>query len=144
MKVAVDTKLRDQQVGFRKNLSCADQIAILPNILNQSKESLLYINFLDYEKAFNSIEGWSLWKLLRQFGVSEKMTKIINNVYEGLTCRVVHRNQSTDAFHVRTGVRQGCLLSPFLFLLAIDWTMKNILPRNIMAYSEHLDPAEPP
>ena len=61
---------------------------------------------------------------MRHFGVPEKIAKIIKNTYEGLTCRVIHKNQLTDAFDIRTGVRQGCLLSPFLFLLAIDWIMK--------------------
>ena len=66
----------------------------------------------------------TLWKLLRHYGVSEKLTNIIRNSYDGLTCRVVHGCQLTDAFQVLTGVKQGCLLSPFLFLLAIDWVMK--------------------
>jgi hypothetical protein len=56
--------------------------------------------------------------------VQEKLTSIIRNSYEGLTYRVMHGNQLTDAFLVKTGVRQGCLLSPFVFLLAIDWVMK--------------------
>ena len=41
-----------------------------------------------------------------------------------MTCRVVHGGQLADAFQVRTGVRQGCLMSPFLFLLAIDRIMR--------------------
>ena len=108
MKDAVDAQLRDQQAGFRKDRSCTDQIASLRIILEQSQEwnSSLYINFLDFEKAFDSVDRGSLWKLLRHFGVPEKITKIIKNTYEGLTCRVVHKNQLTDAFHVRTGVRQ--------------------------------------
>ncbi|VDP45035.1 unnamed protein product [Schistosoma curassoni] len=36
----------------------------------------------------------------------------------------MHGGELTDAFQVRTGVRQGCLLSPFPFLLVVDWIMK--------------------
>ena len=131
MKDAVDTLLRDQQASFRKNRSCTDQIASLRIILEQSLEwnSSLYINFIDYEKAFDSIDRPTLWKLLRHYGVPEKITNIIRNSYEGLSCRVVHGQQLTDAFPVETGVRQGCLLSPFLFLLAIDWIMKTTTAR---------------
>ena len=38
--------------------------------------------------------------------------------------RILHDGQLTDPFDITTGVRQGCLLSPFLFLLAVDWIMK--------------------
>uniref|UniRef100_A0AAV2LFI9 Rho-GAP domain-containing protein n=1 Tax=Knipowitschia caucasica TaxID=637954 RepID=A0AAV2LFI9_KNICA len=116
----------DQQAGFRKERSCTDQIATLRIILEQSLEwnSPMYVNFIDYEKAFDSVDRQSLWKLLRHYGVPEKITNIIRKSYEGMTCRIVHGRQLTDAFGVRTGVRQGCLLSPCLFLLAIDWVMK--------------------
>ena len=62
MKEAVDPKLRDQQAGFRRNRSCADQIASLRIIVEQSLEwnSPLYINFIDYEKAFDSVDRESV------------------------------------------------------------------------------------
>ncbi|VDP19520.1 unnamed protein product [Schistosoma margrebowiei] len=109
--------------------SCTDQIATLRIIVEQSVEwnSSLYINFIDYEKAFDSVDRRTLWKLLRHYGVPEKIVNIIRNSYDGLQCKVVHGGQLTDAFEVRTGVRQGCLLSPFLFLLVVDWIFKNII-----------------
>ena len=127
IKDKVDPLLRDMQAGFRKERSCTDQIVTLRIILEQSAEwnTPLYINFVDFEKAFDSLDRDSLWKLLRHYGVPDKIVTIIRNSYEGLTCRVVHQGQLSDSFEVKTGVRQGCLLSPFLFLLAVDWIMKN-------------------
>ncbi|VDP18325.1 unnamed protein product [Schistosoma margrebowiei] len=106
--------------------SCIGQIATLRIIVEQSVEwnSSLYINFIDYEKAFDSVDRRTFWKLLRHYGVPEKIVNIIRNSYDGLQCKVVHGGQLTDAFQVRTGVRQGCLLSPFLFVLVVDWIIK--------------------
>lgn len=63
---------------------------------------------------------------------------IILNSYECTTCRMVHDRQFTDTFQVKTGVRQGFLLSPFL--LAIDWVMKTYPAhkRNCIEWT-HLD-----
>ncbi|KAK2174671.1 hypothetical protein NP493_781g00020 [Ridgeia piscesae] len=118
--------LRDHQAGFCPNRSCVDQIATLRIIVQQSLEwnSSLYINFVDYEKAFDNINRDTLWKLLRHYGITEKLVKVIKSSYEGTGCRVIHGGQLTNHFEVKTGVRQGCLLSPFLFLLAIDWIIK--------------------
>ena len=126
LKTGVDAKLRDHQAGFRKDRSCTDQIATLRIIVEQSMEwdSSLYINFVDYEKAFDSLDRDTLWKLLQHYGIPNKLISLIRNSYEDMACRVIHAGQLTDSFMVKIGVRQGCLLSPFVFLLAIDWIMK--------------------
>ncbi|VDO71449.1 unnamed protein product [Schistosoma curassoni] len=81
MKDCVDAQLRDQQAGFRKDRSCTAQIATLRITVEQFVEwSLsLYINFIDYEKAFDSMDRKTLWKLPRHYGVPQKMVNTIQN-----------------------------------------------------------------
>ena len=126
MKASIDETLRENQAGFRKGRSCIDQIATLRIIIEQSEEwnSPLLINFIDYKKAFDSVDRGTLWKLMRHYGIPEKLVNLVQASYEGTVSRVVHDGQLSDGFEVTTGVRQGCLLSPFLFNLAIDWIMK--------------------
>ena len=127
MKEAVDPKLRDQQAGFRRNRSCADQIASLRIIVEQSLEwnsppppPPLYINFIDYEKAFDSADRKAMWKLLRHYGVPKKTISLIRCTFQDMSCKIAYAGQLSESFEVKTGVRQGCPLSLFLFLLAID------------------------
>ncbi|VDP45198.1 unnamed protein product [Schistosoma mattheei] len=117
MKNAVDAQIRGQQAEFRKDRSCTDQIATLRIIVEQSIEwnSTLYINFIDYEKAFDSVDRRTLWEFLRNYGNPEKIVNIIGNSYDELQCKVMNEEQLTDTFQVRTRVRQACLLSPFPF-----------------------------
>ena len=84
MKFALDEKLREEQAGFRDGRSCTDQISML-RIKEQSIEwqSSLYINFIDFEKAFDSISREVLWRLLRYYGMPTKVVNIIRALYEG-------------------------------------------------------------
>ena len=126
VKEAVDPKLRDQQAGFRLNRSCADQIASLRIIVEQSLElnSPLYISFIDFEKTFDIVDRETMWKLLRHYGVPKKIVSLIRCTFQDMSCRIAHAGQLSESFEVKTGVQQRCLLSPFLFLLVIDWIMK--------------------
>ena len=83
---AIDQHLRDQQAGFRKGRYCTDQIATLRIIMEQTLEwnASLYINFVDYEKAFDSVDRNTLWKLLRHYRIPEKITNLIKVSYENI------------------------------------------------------------
>jgi len=45
--------------------------------------------------------------------------------YTGFTCQVLHGGTMTEPTEVKTGMRQGCLISPLLFLAVLDWVSKN-------------------
>ncbi|KAK3780057.1 hypothetical protein RRG08_061825 [Elysia crispata] len=106
IKETVDDQLRDNQAGFRKNRSCTDQIAALRIIVEQSIEwnSPLLVNFIDFEKAFDSIDRDTLWKLLRHYGIPPKIVTLIQKMCDGTSCKVLHEGRLTDSFQIKTGV----------------------------------------
>ena len=59
----------------------------------------------------------------------DKMVTIMRVLYEGFSAQVVHNGQKTQPLNIRTGVRQGCLLSPLLFLVALDWVTRTAFDR---------------
>ena len=122
---ALDTSLRQEQAGFRPGRSCSEHIFTMRQILEQSHEwnSSLYINFLDFKKAFDSVHRDSLWKILLHYGIPSKLVDVIKMLYNGFSAQVLCDGELTEAFQVKTGVKQGCVLSPFLFSVAVDWIM---------------------
>ena len=78
---AVDEKLREQHAGFRKDRSCTDQIAALRIIMEQSLEwnTSLFLNFVDFKKAFDSLDREVLWNLMALYGIPQKFINIIRN-----------------------------------------------------------------
>ena len=109
MKEAVDPKLRDQQAGFRRNRSCADQIASLRIIMEQSLEwnSPLYINFIDYEKDFDSADRETMWKLLRHYGVPKKIISLIRCTFQDMSCKIAHAGQLSESLSWRLESGRG-------------------------------------
>jgi len=110
----------------KKTTRTVGQIFILRNILEQVNEwnATLYIHFIDFEKAFDSIHRDSLWIIMRQYGIPQKLIQMVKTMCEDFQCSVIVDNETTDWFPVITGVKQGCCMSGFLFLLVIDWVMR--------------------
>ena len=89
-------------------------------------ECSLYANFIDFEKAFDSIHRDSLWKILRHYGMPSKLVNVIKMFYSDFKSQVICNAALTEVFSVTKGVKQGCILSPFLFILGIGWVMKQV------------------
>jgi len=123
---AVDEKLRREQAGFRKGRSCQEQIFTLRQIIEKviSGTDPILINFIGFKKAFDSVHRPSVWKILKSYGFPEKLINIIKAFYMDSRCAVRAEGQLSDWFQIVTGVRQGCILSPLIFLIVIDWVMK--------------------
>ena len=72
----------------------------------------------------HSTDNWNYF-----YGIPVKIVTIIKALYEGFSAQVVHNGQKTESLSIRTGVRQGCLLSPLLFLVTLDWVTKTAFAR---------------
>jgi len=82
---------------------------------------------MDYQRAFDSLKRSWIWDELKVRGLPSKFINIIKEGYEDFNCRVLHENQVSDSIKTSSGVRQGCLLSPFLFLLVMDGVLRRAL-----------------
>jgi len=76
------------------------------------------------KKALDSIHKDALWKILKLYGVPQKYITIFQAMYRNTTCCIKTNNGMTEMFDILTGVRQSCILSPFLLLIVIDFVMK--------------------
>jgi hypothetical protein len=65
-----------------------------------------------------------LWKILQQYGIPNKLLNIVETLYHGFQVNVVHNGMMSDHITTEAGIRQGCILSPILFLIVMDWVMK--------------------
>ena len=118
-----NNKINEEQAGFRRNYSTIDHIYTLhcmaSNCLYGSKRSKLYAAFIDFQKAFDTINREKLWEILKKIGVSTKMINILKAIYLHVKAKIRQGYENSDEINCPLGLRQGCLLSPVLFSLLI-------------------------
>ena len=129
------------QAGFRPDRSCADQIWTLQNLIDLHRSQLpippantkptkkppkpkygqpLYVCFVDFSKAFDTVPRALLWKRLLSLGVPEPFVDAIESYYASVRLCVRTDNAYSEPFASTMGVKQGCPLSPTLFGVFID------------------------
>ena len=89
-----------EQAGFRAGFCTGDNIFILQGLIYNAKVDgkNLYLAFVDFSKAFNSIFRYGLWYKLIRLGCSGKLFKTIFNLYSKITCSVRTSEGLTDSF----------------------------------------------
>ena len=99
----VNSKLRDEQAGFRSGRGTVEHIFILRIIIEQVVEwqATLYITFVDFEKAFDSVHRESLWKMMESYGIPCKIIHMAQMLYEDSECAVLDEGEESEWFKVK-------------------------------------------
>ena len=91
----LEEPLRDEQAGVRANRSCVDQANTLRIIIEQSVEwrSPLYMLFVDFKKAFDTIKQEAIWMVLSRKGFPSKIISLIKALYLNSELAVLHNGK---------------------------------------------------
>ena len=103
-----------------------DQIANIHWIMEKAREfqKNIYFCFI-YAKAFDCVDHYKLWKILKEMGISDHLMCLLRNLYAGQEATVRTGHGTTDWFQIAKGVHQGCILSPCLFNFCAEYIMRN-------------------
>ena len=103
------------------------QIANIHWIIEKAREfqKNIYFLFIDYAKAFDSVDHNKLWKILKEMGIPDHLSWLLRNLYAGQEVAVRTGHGTTDWFQIGKGVHQGCILPPCLFNLYAEYIMRN-------------------
>ena len=109
----------EEQCGFRSGRSTIDLIFAVRQLQEKCREQnqSLYALFVDFTKAFDSVNRAALWTVLGKFGCPRKFVNIIKSLHAGMRAQVRTCGTTSSDFEVDTGVKQGCVLAPTLFSL---------------------------
>ena len=123
----VNHELPDVQAGFRKGRGTRDQIVNIDWIIESAREfqKNIHFCFIDYAKAFDCVGHSRLWRILQEMGIPDHLTCLLRNLYAGQEATARTRHGTTDWFQTGKGAHQGCILSPCLFNLYVEYIMRN-------------------
>ncbi|MDA8583201.1 reverse transcriptase family protein [bacterium] len=118
----LEKHLQKTQFGFRANKSTAQALFIarrLQDYAESSGEGLIFV-FLDWEKAFDKINHHRLIEALERLNIPTKVINVIKALYSQPSFRVSKDNEHSEFKQQLSGIRQGCPLSPYLFILVMS------------------------
>ena len=118
----VEPRIQEEQCGFRPGRGTLDQLYTLQRVLEGSWEFAqpVHMCFVDLEKAFDRVPRSVLWGVLREYGVRGPLLRAVRSLYDRSRSLVRVAGNKSDLFPVHVGVRQGCPLSPVLFIIFMD------------------------
>ncbi|KAK3565371.1 hypothetical protein QTP86_007107 [Hemibagrus guttatus] len=118
----VEPRIQEEQCSFRPSRGTLDQLYTLHRVLEGSWEFAqpVHMCFVDLEKAFDRVPRGILWEVPWEYGVHGPLLRAVQSLYNWSRSLVRIASCKPDLFPVHVGLRQGCPLSPVLFIVFMD------------------------
>lgn len=118
----------ETQSGFITDRHISKNIRLMLDLLDSadSVQSEAFILFLDFYKAFHTVEHTFLTECLQLFGFGNQCIDTIEMFYKGIDSSVIINYSTSNRLDRKRGVRRGCPLSPFLFVSVVELLSVNI------------------
>lgn len=142
-KEALNDKQPREQAGFREGFSTTDHLQTINQLIEKHNEykKPLYLCFIDFTKAFDTVEHSSIWTALSNQNIHPTLIKTFRNIYKNNTAKVKTDKLGRE-FHLKRGVRQGDPMSPPLFSAVLEDIFERLKWRNrygIQVWGEYLN-----
>ena len=92
----------------------------------REKKRRVYVDFIDLEKAYDRVHTETLCQVLRMYDVGGKVLNGIKSMYVDSSACVRIKGGESEQFRIDSGVRQGCSMSPWFFIVYMDRVMKEV------------------
>ena len=124
----IDKIISDDQSGYIKKRFIGTNIRLISDIIEHADNMNIggAVLFLDFEKAFDSLEWNFMFEALHKFNFGNDFIKWIKTMYKNPIAIVKNNGWLSSSFHLTRGIRQGCPISALLFIIAVEVLALNI------------------
>jgi hypothetical protein len=129
IRMKTESEIADEQAGFRQGRGTRDQVTNLRILMQKAHEHQqpVYMCFIDFRKAFDWVSHDKLWLAMMDMGYPLHLINLLMRLYKKQLAKVKVAGTMSEWFRVQRGVRQGCVLSPYLFNILAEMVMRETL-----------------